>query len=166
MLPEVAANWAYPQAEMTPEESAFTLVTGLASRFYLSGHLNRMSSSQLDLVTEAVLAAKSIRSALVVSSPSWPAGLPGWDDRWIASALHAPGQILLSLWDRGDGLGEIALEFPALKGQDLSINTVFPRTLPVWDTRWNAETGKLTVLSTVTTPSARTLSLTLSAPSV
>ena len=37
MLPEMAASWAYPQPEMTQEESSFTLVTGLAGRFYLSG---------------------------------------------------------------------------------------------------------------------------------
>ncbi|MFE4544704.1 glycoside hydrolase family 36 protein [Arthrobacter sp. NPDC056727] len=166
MLPEVAANWAYPQPEMTPEQSAFTLVTGLAGRFYLSGHLNRMSATQMDLVHEAVQAAKSLRPFLIESTPSWPAGLPGWGDRWIASALHGPEQIVLSLWDRGDDTGEIALEFPTLKGKDLSIDTVFPRALPAWDTRWNAETGTLIVRSTVTAPSARTLNLTLSAPSV
>ena len=37
MLPEQAASWAYPQPEMSDEEAAFCLVTGLLGRFYLSG---------------------------------------------------------------------------------------------------------------------------------
>src|SRR5699024_12300749 len=42
MLPEQAANWAYPQPGMTREEVAFCLVTGLLGRFFLSGHLNEL----------------------------------------------------------------------------------------------------------------------------
>ena len=37
ILPEQAANWAYPQPQMTDEEIAFTMCTGLAGRLYLSG---------------------------------------------------------------------------------------------------------------------------------
>ena len=35
--PEQAASWAYPQPDMTAEEIAFCLATGLLGRFYLSG---------------------------------------------------------------------------------------------------------------------------------
>ncbi|MBT8163281.1 MULTISPECIES: glycoside hydrolase family 36 protein [Arthrobacter] len=164
MLPETAANWAYPQPEMSPEECAFTLATGLAGRFYLSGHLNRMSTAQLALVREAVDAARALRPILVEAVPSWPIGLPGWDDRWIASALHGPTHIVLSLWDRGGDSGKAILRFPALAGRPISVDTVFPRSLPAWETQWNPETGTLTVRSTVSAPTARTLILTPSAP--
>lgn len=164
ILPEQAASWAYPQPEMSPEESAFTLVTGLAGRFYLSGHLNRMDASQLALVRDAVHAARSLRPGLVESFPSWPLGLPGWDDRWIASALHTPEHVVLSLWDRGEGTDEAVLHFPALAGSELDVATVFPRSLPNWESRWNAGTGTLTVRSTVAAPTARMLVLTPSAP--
>ena len=36
IVPEQAANWAYPQPDMTDEEIVFTLSTGLAGRLYLS----------------------------------------------------------------------------------------------------------------------------------
>ena len=54
MLPEQAASWAYPQPEMTDEEVAFCLVTGLLGRFYVSGHLNHMDDARRALVAEAV----------------------------------------------------------------------------------------------------------------
>lgn len=160
MLPEMAASWAYPQPEMSPEESAFTLVTGLAGRFYLSGYLNRMDTAQLALVREAVDAARRLRPGLIESAPSWPLGLPGWDDRWIAAALHTPEHVVVSVWDRGQAPDQAHLNFPALRGKDVSVATVFPRSLPAWETRWNAGTGTLTVRSTVHAPTARTLILT------
>ena len=40
MLPEQAGNWAYPQPWMSDEEIAFTMVTGLSGRLYLSGFLD------------------------------------------------------------------------------------------------------------------------------
>lgn len=47
VLPEQAANWAYPQAAMSDEEIAFTMCTGLAGRLYLSGRLDLMDARQL-----------------------------------------------------------------------------------------------------------------------
>ncbi|MCX2748255.1 alpha-galactosidase [Arthrobacter sp. MI7-26] len=164
MLPETAASWAYPQPDMTPEESAFTLVTGLSGRFYLSGNLHRMDAAQLTLVREAVHAARSLRPNLVRTTPAWPLGLPGWNDRWIASALHTPERVVLSIWDRGEGADEAVLHLPTLAGRDVDVATVFPRSLPAWETRWNAVTGTLTVRSTVKTPTARVFILTPSAP--
>jgi alpha-galactosidase len=144
---------------MTPEESAFTLVTGLAGRFYLSGHLNRMDTAQLALVREAVDAARRLRPGLIESVPSWPLGLPDWDDRWVAAALHTPESVVVSVWDRGAGPDQTHLYFPVLRGKDVSVATVFPRSLAAWETRWNAVTGTLTVRSTVHSPTARTLVL-------
>ena len=71
----------------------------------------------------------------------------------------------MSVWDRGEGSERTHLIFPALRGRDVVVATVFPRSLPAWETRWNAETGALTVQSTVHPPTARTFILTPSAPS-
>ena len=84
MLPEQAASWAYPQPEMSDEEVAFCLVTGLLGRFYVSGHLNRMDDAQRALVAEAVATAKRLRPALIASHPHWPLGLPEWTAEWVA----------------------------------------------------------------------------------
>ncbi|MCJ1715827.1 glycoside hydrolase family 36 protein [Curtobacterium sp. VKM Ac-2922] len=165
MLPEQAANWAYPQPDLTDEQNAFTLVTGLSGRFYLSGHLDRMTDDQLDLVCQAVSTARDLHRDLADGTPAWPLGLPGWTDRWVAAARHAPDRTVVSVWDRGTGVGETELRFPELAGRDLRVTTIFPRDLPTWQAAWDATTGTLSVRSTVTPPTARTLTLTPTAPS-
>jgi len=160
MLPEQAASWAYPQPSMTEEESAFCLVTSLLGRYFLSGYLNRMDEEQLDLVREAVSAARSLRPELVDAVPSWPTGLPGWEDRFVSAALSTDRVTLVSVWDRGDADGEQALALPALRGREVDVDVVFPRRLARWSTRWDAEASTLTVRSPAGSVGARTFSLT------
>jgi alpha-galactosidase len=88
MLPEQAGNWAYPQAWMSPEEIAFTMVTGLSGRLYLSGFLHDMSPEQLALVHDAVTVFTAIRDDIARSVPTWPLGFPQWYDD--ACALTSP----------------------------------------------------------------------------
>jgi len=159
ILPEQAASWAYPQPEMTDEEIVFTLVTGLSARFYLSGHLNRMSPAQRALVAEAVGIAKELRSGLVVGHPVWPLGLPGWTDPWVASCLVTEARHLVSLWSRDPSQDEVTLSFPDLGGADLQVGSVFPTTLPGWDVTWDPTAACLTVRNTTGTAGARLLEL-------
>ncbi len=159
ILPEQAASWAYPQPDMSDEEIAFTLVTGLSARFYLSGHLDHMAAGQKALVAEAVRAAKSLRSDLAVSNPSWPLGLPGWDDPWVAGALETPGRRLVTVWSRDPAEEETVLVFSDLAGADVRVSTVFPTTLPEWGTKWDSVSGRLTVRNTTGSVGARLLEL-------
>lgn len=159
MLPEQAASWAYPQPKMSDEEIAFTLVTALSGRFYLSGHLDRMQPSQRALVAEAVRAASELRPHLIGSSPLWPLGLPAWSDRWVASALRSGSRISLAVWDRGAGAGGTTLSIPAFVGRDVTVEVAFPQTLAAWETRWQADTGELHVRSASSEPSARSFTL-------
>ncbi|MCM6763826.1 alpha-galactosidase [Rathayibacter sp. ZW T2_19] len=160
LLPEQAASWAYPQADMDDEEIAFCLVTGLLGRYYLSGYLNRMSEPQLALVHEAVAAAKSLRAAISSATPRWPLGLPGWTDDAIALALRTDGEHLVSVWRRA-GSEDIVLHLPELTGRDVAVSVVFPATLAAWGTEWDPATGRLTVRPTGSGPSARTFRLSL-----
>ncbi|QIS43536.1 alpha-galactosidase (plasmid) [Clavibacter capsici] len=160
MLPEQAASWAYPQSSMTDEQSAFCLVTSLLGRFFLSGYLNTMDDTQMALVREAVTAAHEIRGDLVRSAPSWPSGLPAWEDRFVSVALVTEARFLVSVWDRGEPSDEHTLEFPSLRGTDVDIDVVFPQHLTPWQASWNAATGTLTVRSTADTVGARTFALT------
>ncbi len=160
MLPEQAASWAYPQSSMSDEHSAFCLVTSLLGRFFLSGYLNRMDDAQLALVQEATTAAVDLREELVQSVPTWPIGLPGWEDRWVSLALETDARVLVSVWDRGEDANERTLIFPALRGRDVDVTVVFPQHLTAWATRWDAETGSLTVRSAPGTVGARTFALT------
>jgi len=160
ILPEQAASWAYPQPEMSLEEAAFCLATGLLGRYYVSGHLARMNEERLALVSEAVSVAKGLRNELVASTPFWPLGTPAWDDRWIALGLDVPGGALVTVWDRGESAGEARLQLPAFAGADITVTTVFPRSLPRWATHWNAETGELIVSNPSDGVGARVLRIT------
>jgi alpha-galactosidase len=157
MLPEQAASWAYPQPEMSEEEVAFCLATGLLGRFYVSGHLARMDAERLHLVAEAVSLAKSLRAEVRASTPFWPLGTPAWDDRWIALGLHVPDGALVTVWDRGDGAGSTGLSLPAFAGREIVVTTLFPRSRPEWPVHWNAETGELRVSNPADEVGARVL---------
>lgn len=163
ILPEQAANWAYPQPGMNPEEAAFCLVTGLLGRYYVSGHLNRMDAGRRAVVAEAVRAAKALRAAVAHGTPHWPTGLPGWDDPWTSLALRGDREDHVSLWRRG-GPPAVDLRFPHLTGREVAVTTVFPRDLPEWKTAWDAATGTLTVQTDGPDLAARTLRLTTASP--
>lgn len=127
ILPEQCGNWAYPDAAMTDEETAFTLVTGLAGRLYLSGFLDTLRPAQSELVREAVRAHKSLRDGLAHLEPFWPMGLPGWDDPAICLGLRGPVESFLIVWDRSDGVASITV--PGVGG---AVREVFPLHLPAW----------------------------------
>ena len=144
MLPEQAASWAYPQPDMEAEEIAFCLVTGLLGRFYVSGYLNRMDDGQRAMVAEAIAVARSLRSEIAAATPGWPLGLPGWDDGDVALALNGDASSLVSVWHR-HGAGSVQLQLPHLIGRDVSVEAVFPSSLPVWPTSWDPARGVLDV---------------------
>jgi alpha-galactosidase len=144
---------------MNDEEVAFCLVTGLLGRFYVSGHLNKMTGAQRQTVAQAVAVAKTLRGAIATGHPSWPTGLPGWTDPWISLALGTTDDTLVSVWRRG-GPATKELRFPELTGRDLTVTTVFPTDLPEWKTDWDPATGTLTVQAGDAATAARTLRLT------
>ncbi|QSB14227.1 alpha-galactosidase [Natronosporangium hydrolyticum] len=159
VLPEQAANWAYPQPGMSLEEIAFCLVTGAAGRLYLSGHLDQMTAEQLRLVADGVAAYRDIRGELARAVPSWPLGLPGWRDPWVGLALRPPAgtaaPTYLALWRRPGASSKVTLRLPHLRGVDVQAAVRYPQDLPAWQTTWEAGPGLLTVASDGTTPAAR-----------
>ncbi len=92
---EQAGNWAYPQSGMSVEQVAFTLVTGLAGRLYLSGTLNALGAEQEALVREATALYPAIMAHHAQSVPAWPLGLPAWHDRTVAVASVGERSTLL-----------------------------------------------------------------------
>ncbi|MFE5409453.1 NAD(P)-dependent oxidoreductase [Microbacterium sp. NPDC056569] len=127
ILPEQCGNWAYPAADMTDAETAFTLVTGLSGRLYLSGFLGRLRPSQWALVTEATALHKDLRAGLAESTPFWPLGLPGWDDEVICLGLHTSDADLIFVWDRGAEPGEVLI--PGVFGE---ASFLFPAAPADW----------------------------------
>lgn len=116
ILPEQAGNWAYPASGMTDAETAFTLVTGLSGRLYLSGFLGELRASQRGLVVEAVDLHKKLRARLAESAPFWPLGLPAWGDEIVCLGLRGPEQTLLFVWDRSDAPS--AFTIPGVRGAE------------------------------------------------
>ena len=159
LTPEQAGNWAYPQPGMPPEEIAFCLVTGLAGRLYLSGHLNRMNADELALVREGVLAYEGLRADLAESVPFWPLGLPTSLDDVVVLGLRAPAATYLYVWFPGKGAHEeVSLQLPAaIEGSE--VETVYPRSLVSWEQDVDATERVLRLTPTVSGPTARVLRL-------
>ncbi|GAB15878.1 hypothetical protein ARGLB_094_00130 [Arthrobacter globiformis NBRC 12137] len=161
VLPEQAGNWAYPNEVMDEESIAFNMATGLLGRLYLSGHLDRLSEAQQYVVHEAVDVHKELRPSIAASTPSWPLGLPQWDDAAVALALDSGAESFVTVWRRPGAPELLDLRFPALAGKAVSVQTVFPSHLTEWKTEWNPAAGLLHVHSASPAPSARTFRLTV-----
>jgi len=151
IAPEQAAVWAYPQPEFTDDEIVFTMAGAMLGRVHLSGHLDRMSRPQRELVADAVRVYKdSIRAAIAGSVPFWPLGLPRWGDPWVALGLRAPGVSHLTIWHRGlrpglDGnLAQVTFPVPHLRGTPATAQVLYPPDADATAT-WHAASGTLTV---------------------
>jgi alpha-galactosidase len=145
VLPEQAANWAYPQPDMSDEQLAFTVCTGMLGRLYLSGRLDQMRPEQLASVRAAVGAYRELRADLATALPAWPLGLPGWTDPWLSLALRSGHLTYLAVWRREAAHGAVTLSLPHLRGRPVAVDVLYPRQLPAWRHTWNTTTGELTV---------------------
>ncbi|MEV6303411.1 glycoside hydrolase family 36 protein [Actinoplanes sp. NPDC051861] len=159
VLPEQAASWAYPQPEMSDEQIAYALCTGLLGRMYLSGRLDAMSADQMRSVRSAVGVYRRIRADVGRSSPIWPSGLPGWDDPWISLGLVAGATTYVGAWRRGEP-ASTRLSLPHLQGCDLEIAVLFPVPLRSWSFDWNPAAGLLDLHAAGSRPAARLFALT------
>ncbi|WP_375389223.1 alpha-galactosidase [uncultured Amnibacterium sp.] len=159
MPPETAGNWAYPQSEWDDERIAFTLVTGLSGRLYLSGNLDRLDDRQRAIVREAAAAYPEIIRHHAAALPSWPLGLPAWDAPQVALASTTDEAALVFVWNR-DVAAAVDLDLPELRGAEVVVEPVFPTGLPAWPTTWDAASGRLTVDLTGVGEAARVLRLT------
>jgi alpha-galactosidase len=162
IAPEQAAVWAYPQPEFSTDEITFTMVNAMLGRVHLSGHLNRMSGPQRELVAQAVRVYKeSLRPVLAESAPFWPIGLPRWTDQWVALGLRAPGASHLAVWRRGTlpgagsaegtpqadghGAGTLTMPVPHLRGQRVNPRVLYPDQAGT-EARWDTARGMLTIV--------------------
>jgi alpha-galactosidase len=92
--------------------------------------------------------------------PAWPLGLPAWTDPQVALASGTDDVVLLFVWNRDPVAGAVALDVPALRGAEVTAETVFPTALPAWRTDWDAAAGVLTVDLAGAGEAARVLRLT------
>ncbi|WP_254650840.1 glycoside hydrolase family 36 protein [Streptomyces sp. GbtcB7] len=121
--PEQGAVWAYPHREQTDAEIAFTMISSMLGRVHLSGRLDLLDAHQLGLVAQAVAVYRTYRHRLPDAVPSWPLGLPGWRDDWLALALDFGPERLLAVWRRNADTA--AKEIPVPAGVD-KVHTLYP----------------------------------------
>ncbi|MFC3890640.1 glycoside hydrolase family 36 protein [Lentzea rhizosphaerae] len=144
LLPEQSASWAYPQPDMSDEDIAFTLCTGMLGRLYLSGRLDLMTAAQLESVRAAVRVHQKIRADLATSVPLWPLGLPAWDDSWLSLALTSGDVTYLAVWQRDSDQESVTLPLPHLGKSDIDLEVLHPRDLPEWTSTWDGQNLTLT----------------------
>ncbi|HEY8701708.1 MAG TPA: hypothetical protein VIM08_12250 [Arthrobacter sp.] len=131
ILPEQAGNWACPQPSISNDEIAYTMVSGLSGRLYLSGFLDQMDARQSALVQNALTLSKSIRDDIALSVPGWPMGLPDWYAASVALTLKAPDRTFVYVWHRGSEDAELTLHL----GTEVRARHLIeqhPRTLTAW----------------------------------
>jgi alpha-galactosidase len=128
----------------------------MLGRVHLSGRLDILDEARLALITEGIEVYKQVRHRIPEATGVWPLGLPGWYDTWCAVGLSDEEGILVQVWRRG-GDDSIALPFPALKGRDIDVDTLYPSGRPA-PTVWSSESGILD-LTLPAAPSARLLRL-------
>jgi alpha-galactosidase len=158
IAPEQAAVWSYPQPGWSDDEIAFTLCNALLGRVHLSGHLDRMSRAQQQLVADAVAVYKRVRPDLPAAVPFWPLGLPGWTGSWTALGMRVPSatRAYVVVWHREsvtdgagpaerDGSSEIALPVAQLRGRPAVPQVLFPRAGGA-GAEWRAARGELIAL--------------------
>ncbi|MER5639149.1 alpha-galactosidase [Kitasatospora sp. NPDC002227] len=159
VTPEQGAVWAYPQPTDSLEETALTMANALLGRIHLSGRIAELSAKQRELVHEAVAAHKAIRADLPHALPSWPLGLPAWEDPWLALALHTPAATYLTVWRRSGAEAERRLTLPHLRGAGLRTEVLYPAATKA-TTDWHPDTATLTA-TMPTAPSAVLFRLTV-----
>ncbi|MFE0930419.1 alpha-galactosidase [Streptomyces mutabilis] len=115
--PEQGAVWAYPDREQTDAEIAFTMISSMLGRIHLSGRLDLLDAHQLGEVARAVAVYRTYRHRLPDAVPSWPLGLPGWRDEWLALALDLGTERLLAVWRRGADTSVKEIRIPAGFGE-------------------------------------------------
>ena len=147
MLPEQAANWAYPQSTMDIEETAFNINTTLLGRFFLSGYLNRMDSEQLSIVSQGVTVYKNeVRPLIGKATPWLPLGFAKWNDPVVTLGLESEDCILLTVWSRGiETTHDVQIEMSQLSGYDIDVQTIYPigDCFATWDVEWNRHSNSL-----------------------
>ena len=130
VLAEQGASWAYAQPDWSDEINALTVANSLLGRIHLSGRLDALSQSQLDLVYQGMNVYKGLRGYLRRATPFWPLSLPTWKDKWLALGMKCNEEGIdrayITVWRRG---GETTCRLPIVfwKGKtNVKVKLIYP----------------------------------------
>jgi alpha-galactosidase len=162
IAPEQAASWVYPQPDLADEDIVFAMSAGLLGRLHVSGHLDKMTGSQREIVAQAISAYRTHRQFITTAVPFWPLGLPGWEDDWVAHGLRDGHRALVTVWRRGGAIDTQTLRIPGLTLSS-PVRAVFPATT---DARYEVTQADGRTALQITLPrSQQALTLSLDIPS-
>jgi alpha-galactosidase len=133
ITPEQAAIWVYPQHEFGPDEFDLSIVNGLLARPQISGRVWKLSKAERERLAEAISVYKTYRTEIPAALPTWPLGLPRWDDEWVAHGLVSTTATYLSIWRRG---GSESIRLPGIESG--RVDVLFPRSSAA-TTEWREE---------------------------
>jgi alpha-galactosidase len=126
ITPEQSGVWASVEGSMGDEQLAFSLISALLSRVHLAGRIDTLGPAQLEVVRAGVEAYKELRSGISTSLPTFPLGLPGWRDNWIAQGARlGEATLAIALHRRGGG-AEQSIELPAWLGKHPVARVAYP----------------------------------------
>ncbi|KXT02607.1 hypothetical protein AC578_10701 [Pseudocercospora eumusae] len=155
LTPEQSASWALPAPEYDDDTIALCMVNSLMGRLYISGRIDLLTDSQLQLVIEASDVYKSIRADIPNSVPFWPIGLHAWHQDWLVLGLKTVSAMYLAVWRRG---GLDSFSFQLLEAQEhANFSALYPKRL-ITVLKWHAAKKQLSV-TIPTFPSARLISV-------
>ncbi|HEY8700588.1 MAG TPA: glycoside hydrolase family 36 protein [Arthrobacter sp.] len=126
ITPEQAGVWASVEGSMGDEQLAFSLISALLSRVHLAGRIDTLGAAQRNVVRAGVDAYKELRTAIPTSLPTFPLGLPGWRNDWIAQGARLGGTTLAVAVHRRGGGAEQFIELPAWLGRHPSATVAYP----------------------------------------
>lgn len=157
VTPEQSASWAYPQPEYSDDLNALCVINSIMGRVHLSGRIDLLNKSQIDLVSRGITAYKNMRHHIKDAVPFWPLGLPVWRSDWVVLGLRNGPHHYLAVWRCGGTHTSCNLPLENLKECQVAVKVLYP-DLSEFETglSWSPESGSLTV-SIPVVPSARLL---------
>ena len=104
VLPEQAAVWSYPvgsdvkAADVADERIVVNMINSFLGRMHLASHLDEMSESQLELVTEGVQYYNTLSEAKKTAVPYFPNGFTCFGDDNVLAGFKTAEKIYLAVW--------------------------------------------------------------------
>jgi alpha-galactosidase len=126
IAPEQAGVWASVEGSMGDEQLAFSLISAMLSRVQLTGRIDTLNESQLDMVRAGLDTYKALRAGIPSSLPTFPLGLPGWRDNWVFQGARIGESTLAVAVHRRGGDEERTIELPAWLGHSPRVKVGYP----------------------------------------
>lgn len=131
--PEQAAVWSYPLNDYekimpTDEVVIMNMVNALLGRIHLASFINKLPSSQKDLIKEGVKYYHSITEFKKRSVPVYPKGTAKFFDKEVAGGIMDDNKIVLGVWNTSGKPRTIKVNMSKYNVEDVKVG--YPLSRP------------------------------------